>query len=809
MMPAPFTCRALALAWSLAAIGPLAAQGPPSRTDLLGDPLPAGAIARLGTNRFRVPCSVNALVLSPDGELLAGGNSTLSLWKTRNGQLVRCVVRTGYTLHALAFAPDGKSLATATGAASVSQWDVATGKELRRFDQGKLYSALAFSPDGELLAAAGGHFLFFWNVASGKLVREVEGHTQNVNCLTFSHDGKTLVSGANDQTLRFWDPVTGKELRCLENVQRGVRAVVFSPDGKRLATAGWDHSICLWDAATGARLHRIVSHLGPVSCVAFSPDGGTVACGGDKEDTAIRLWSVATGKYLGTLAGHVEAVQALVFLPDGKTLVSGGSDQMRVWDVAARRELPAHPGHLRAVTALAFAPDGKTLASVGGRHDGDLFLWDARMGKARPWAGEPPYGTESVAFSPDGKSVAAGGRDGFPLWEAATGKLLRSFHGHNHGATSVAFAPSGKLLASAGDDKTVRLCDPDTCKQLHVLGELRLPPHHVEFVGAGKTLMAVEGEEEYRLHLWDVATGKKLLGLDLKDHPFTAVTPDGSTLVSGGEDGSAQVWDLWAGEVRLRWQAGQGPVAAVAMSPGGRTFATGHQDGSVRLWEIATGRERGRLVTDHGPVYALAFAPDGRRLATGGHSTTILVWDLGAAVHGGEALPGKPSPKVLNEWWNALGGDDAARAYQALWALAASPAEAAALVGRQLPPAAAPKVGWLEERIAALADQSYQVRQQAMKDLLDQPDFALPALERAMSGKMELETRRRVELLLKQLHGGPLTATQRLAVRAVEVLELIGTPAARELLESLARGAPEAQLTREAQAVLKRWKGPQ
>jgi hypothetical protein len=463
-------------------------------------------------------------------------------------------------------------------------------------------------------------------------------------------------------------------------------------------------------------------------------------------------------------------------------------------------------GHLEAVCAVAFSPDGKSLASVGDRYDSDLLLWNLAEAKLRPWTGATPYGCRSVAFAPDGKTVAAGGHDGFPLWDAATGKLHRSFHGHHTWVVSVAFDPSGKLLASAGgDDKTVRVCDPDTCKQLRVLEEHEKNLLRVEFVGDGKTLVAVDGHETYTLHLYDVASGYKRHQFDLGDHYITAVTSDGSTLVSGGLDGSLKVWDLPSGRLRLRWQASPDPIQAIAVSPDGRTFASAQCDGTVRLWEIATGRERGRLATDQERVYALCFAPDGRRLASGGLTTTVLVWDLAATVRGGTTLAGKPSSKLLKEQWDLLGGGDAALAYQALWALLEAPAEAVALVRKHLPPAAS-RAAWVQQRIANLANSSFQVREKAMRDLLNQADFALPALEKALGNKLDLETHRRVESLLQQMGTGPLPPEQRLAVRAVEALELIGTPAARELLESLAGGAPEARLTREAKASLQRWK---
>ncbi len=192
--------------------------------------------------------------------------------------------------------------------------------------------------------------------------------------VTFSPDGKTLLSGSVDRTLRLWDAASGKPLRTLQGHTRSVNAVAFSPDGKTLLSGSWDSTLRLWDAASGKPLRTLQGHTSSVYAVAFSPDGKTLLSG--SWDKTLRLWNAASGKPLRTLQGHTSSVFAVAFSSEGKTLLSGAGDNtLRLWDAASGKPLRTLEGHTSWVKAVAFSPDGKSLASAS--HDGSLRLFAA------------------------------------------------------------------------------------------------------------------------------------------------------------------------------------------------------------------------------------------------------------------------------------------------------------------------------------------------------------------------------------------------------------------------------------------------
>jgi hypothetical protein len=342
---------------------------PPHR-DSYGDPLPPGAIARLGTVRLRPGNLVHLLASFPDNERALSVATeeeamVISVWRLATGELLRHFETPLEDLHYAVVSPDGKRLATRglskqDGVNRVRFWDVASGKQTGELTEAGHVLAMAFAPDGKTLATAGNdQTLRLWDTETLKERRRFQEPKDEWWRLAFSRDGKVLVSIGKSGTVRVWDTATGTGRDAVKLPSVPNRDFAVSADGNLLATVA-GKTIRLWDLSAGRELRQL-STASPTTAFAFSPDGKILAAGGEREEgktliySPISLWDVNTGRELRRLPGHLFGVNALAFSADGKRLVSGGAGNvLRVWDVATGKDLLPFAEHQSYSTPLPF-----------------------------------------------------------------------------------------------------------------------------------------------------------------------------------------------------------------------------------------------------------------------------------------------------------------------------------------------------------------------------------------------------------------------------------------------------------------------
>jgi WD40 repeat protein len=658
-----------------------------SRVDRHGDPLPPGAVARLGTERFRTGgFDVRGLGFLADGKTLVSATSAanaIQLWEASTGKPLREISTGQLSARGFALSPSGKYVAVGgflleegnkPTPGAIGIWDTASGKEVRIFQRNgddTDYCALAFTPDDKLLMSMGSRsgVLRIEEIATGVELLRHQFPKDIQGSLALSADGSTLAvgSGPNTHKLYVWQWQTPDEPRELKAPRYAGQFLAFSPDGKRLAeSSDLDETVRVWDVATGRLLHKLeppeTDHHWH-SSVIFSPDGKTlIASTRSNTSGAVHLWDAATGKY----RSRIDAVVGrLTVSPDSRLLAGSGEGAIRVWELASGKELAADDdAHQNGIGRILVAGD----VVITGSDDHTIRIWDAATGKQRLKLAHGSY-VRALALSPDGtKFVSSSPDDTVCLWDVATGRKIYTLPGHRGGRHAVGFTPDGKYSLSWGDDLYLRKWDVSNGKAIL---EHRLRPTGVKipdddderarlpmFFMLGEGTFSPDGklfilDAGGQFHVFDVATGKDLHQIANEGSSVIslAVSPDSKMLLASAwgkpvetklTDGRIRhssaknhpvcLWELASGRLRQQILLREGGAGPVAFSADGRFFATAtHKpDQRIRLWDVARGEEVGSLSGFRGRVRSLAFSPDGKRLISGMDDTTALVWDLPA-----------------------------------------------------------------------------------------------------------------------------------------------------------------------------------
>ncbi len=625
--------------------------------DRFGDALPQGAIARLGTVRYRNGGGVvRGLGFQADNRTLVSTGEhggVIQFWDSATGKLLRDTAWKDFFYYAFAISSDGKCLAVAglkpndgySGPGSIRIVDATSGKEVRTFERSDweaMQSTMALTSDGKHLASlsndgptgSGNTILRIEETATGKELQRCNLNRDNSGSVVFSPDGAVLaIRGGESHKLYVWkwqSEVAPREFKGPE--KPGCYAVCFSPDSKLLAEACWGSFVRIWDVADEQILRKLTAPQPEdivFGAVAWSPDSKTLAYTGyDRHRPGVvHLWDTVSWKY--RMCIDAKEVLGLAFSPDSSLLAGKNHDMVHVWDVASGKRLAAdHESHQGNIQAFAATND----LIVTGDRDNSLRIWDSATGKHLHHVEIPADDRllETIAISPDATKFVATSSNGAGFWDLARRSEIHRLP-VQQADLAVAFTPNGKQLLASGSDMHIRQWDVATGKLVseHLLRPTGVPEsrmdelvRHPEYTSRdwfGSCPFSSDGRFfmmhiDNQLHVFDTATAKDLYQITLEHSGILSFTmsPDNRLLLTSGQFKPLKI-----------------PLPGVGIRI---KYAAAHP---VSLWELSSRKERMAVNLPGNIGGPTAFSPDGKFFAvtTRAPAATVWIWETATGKH--------------------------------------------------------------------------------------------------------------------------------------------------------------------------------
>lgn len=562
---------------------------------------------------------VNDAEFSGNGRRIvtAGNDGTARVWDAQSGREVAVLSGHRGKIMTASFDPSARRVLTAGSDKTARIWNVRSGAGtvVTRHER-SLFSA-EMSADGRLaLTLDFGGTVRVTALSSGRAVSELKGMALHA---AFSPDASSIVTTTTDGPAAVWDTRTGERTAQLVGHGASVLSAAFSAGGTLVVTGGADDTARVWDAARGTTVAVLQGQDASVGEVAFTPDEQSVITGAG--DGSVRRWDIGTGVVLrghrgpravlrGTL-GQLSSINSAEANQNGRMVVTAANDgTARLWDIRSGREI-IHPQDCGFSASFEFSCLTIGVVSSTDEAGARGFL-------------------EAAAFSPDGREVATAGPAGLAfVLDATSGRKLASLKGHRQRVFDVAYSPDGRRLVTAGEDHTARVWNATSGRELAVLRGHRGKVYAATFTPDGRSVATAS--EDGTARLWNADSGrpKRTFRLTSAGVSDVAVSPNGRYLAAP-VDQEARILETGTGRTVARLREHDGLVFSTAFSPDGHTLVTGGQDLTARLWEVPSGRPLGALRGHNAYLISAQFTPDGKSVVTASDDGTARVFKCDA-----------------------------------------------------------------------------------------------------------------------------------------------------------------------------------
>ncbi len=531
--------------------------------------------------------------------------------------------------------------------------------------------------------------LMFWEIATGRILATLPGHSDRIDVIALSSDNRLALSGSRDKTVRLWDLRKGKLVTTFNGHQKAIEALAFSPDRKYVLSGSHDHTMKLWDVEAEKEI-RTFAHDCPVTFVRFSPDG-LVAISGD-DNGAIRFWDTQTGLEVKALKSHATKSYAVALSPGGNDMLTGSRDgQLRRWDAASGKLLKTISAHRDGISAVKFTPDGKFALSTS--YDRSVKLWDLNDGKLqRTFSGHPGQ-VYKAAISPDGMHALTSGQDGdVRLWNIRSGAAVQAFT-FSGLMESVGFTTDSRHLLVAHSQKnsgrTVKVLTldgrevknyidvgfdryssdgryflareykesttPQEQKLFEPQAKEKKPISHndrfnkrtlvdiengkvlgsfgqsgamvsLSTTAADKDIVLSKNRYDRDIRLWNARSGREIRRFPVK---FGLLSFDGKKVIAPAGK-TLQAFETSTGRVKGTFSgSATGDISSIALSAGGGYAVTGDNTGVVQFWDIAAQSLLKTIQAEtRDLIVAVAFSPDNQYAASVTRMGSAKIWSL-------------------------------------------------------------------------------------------------------------------------------------------------------------------------------------